>query len=69
MQSKTITRNKIKGRLADAGISQKEIADELEVSRSAVCAVLAGRSTSARIQQAVAAKLNTTPGRLWRKAA
>ena len=69
MNSKTITRNKIKGRLTEEGVKLVDIAEELGVSRSAVTATLAGRNQSPRIREAVAKRLGTTPDKLWRKAA
>lgn len=62
-------RNKIKAKLAEAGISQAEIARELKVTISAVSRTLAGTSVSKRIQAEVARRLNTDPAKLWRNAA
>ena len=71
MKSKTITRNQIKARLTEKGIKLVDIANDLipPVSRSAVTATLAGRCQSKRIREAVAGRLGTTVGKLWRRAA
>jgi len=69
MTSKTVTRNKIKAQLTERGIKLVDIATELGVTRSAVAHTLAGRCQSQRIMVAVAARLSTTPDKLWRRAA
>lgn len=61
--------NKIRAKLVALGISNKSIAEELEVSPQAISRVIKLQSTSARIRLAIADKLNTTPDKLWRNAA
>lgn len=69
MTSKAITRNKIKARLIERGIKLVDIARELGVTRSAVSQALMSRLGSPRIRAEVAKRLNTTPDKLWQRAA
>lgn len=64
-------RNKIKAKLAEAGISQADIARSLvpPVTISAVSRTLAGTSVSKRIMAEVASRLKTDPEQLWSNAA
>jgi hypothetical protein len=58
---------KVKIEMIRKGVNPSEVAREVGVTRWAVYAVMTGRSRSARIRLAIAEKLGTTPGRLWRK--
>ncbi len=51
------------------GTSQAKIAKKLEVSKTAVSLVVAGRSTSARIKRAIAKALKMKVKEIWPDAA
>jgi predicted transcriptional regulator len=59
----------IKSLLVRQGISNKELAEELFVSRQAVSAVIQGKDTSRRIQEHIAKRLKRDFAKLWDKAA
>lgn len=61
--------NKIRSKLVALGITNRSIADELDVTPAAITRVIKDQSKSARIRQAIADKLGTTPAKLWKKAA
>jgi len=56
---------KIKKLLIDRDISGSILARECGVTRWAIYQVFAGRTKSPRLRQHIAARLGTTPGRLW----
>jgi lambda repressor-like predicted transcriptional regulator len=55
----------INAKLAEVGTTQRGVATALKVSTSAVSSVIHGRSTSARIQNAVATIVGKTPKEIW----
>ena len=58
--------NKIRALLVERGIKQVDIANELNVSRSHVGSVIAGRWRSKRIAECIARRLNMPIERLFR---
>lgn len=64
-----MTPRKIRSLLVEKGITLSEIAKEQEVSVAAVSLTASGKNKSARLREAIAAKLGTTSDKLWRRAA
>lgn len=58
--------NKIKSMMIERGIKQTEIAKRLKISRSAVCSVLSGASTSRRVKECVIALVGEECRKYWK---
>lgn len=55
----------IKRRLRSCGVNFRDIAFELGYQPSFITLVSQGRRQSARVEAAIAARLSTTPDKLW----
>jgi len=58
--------NKIKSMMMERGIKQTEIARRLKISRSAVCSVLSGASTSRRVKECVIELVGEECRKYWK---
>lgn len=65
MQRERERHERIKMRLRLAGSSLAKVARELEVRPTTVTSVCLGQRRSRRIEDLIAAKLSTTPAKLW----